>query len=69
MYLLANLKEAKAAATRWKDHSNLDRPHSALGDQTHAEFGKAVGIAETLETLTKVKQAAARNRKEMALLS
>ena len=41
VYQLADLKEARAAAARWKDHYNFDRPHSSLGGQTPTAFAAA----------------------------
>jgi len=43
--LLADLAEAKEAARRWKDHYNLDRPHTSLGDLTPAEFAALASSA------------------------
>ena len=38
MTLIADLKEARVEASRWKEHYNFDRPHSSLGDRTPVEF-------------------------------
>ncbi len=38
MTLIADLKEARVEASRWKEHYNVDRPHSSLGDRTPVEF-------------------------------
>ena len=38
LFLIADLKEARVEAGRWKEHYNFDRPHSSLGDRTPVEF-------------------------------
>ncbi len=48
LYLIADLKEARAEAGCWKEHYNFDRPHSSLGDRTPAEFAAGFLDADLL---------------------
>ncbi len=48
LYLIADLKEARVEASRWKQHYNFDRPHSSLGDRTPVEFAAQYSDAAPL---------------------
>ncbi|GAB4073149.1 hypothetical protein GCM10028812_52930 [Ancylobacter sonchi] len=36
--LLSSMAQARAAIASWKEDDNLNRPHSALGHRSPAEF-------------------------------
>jgi transposase InsO family protein len=41
--------EAKVLVEDYREHYNQDRPHSALGYQTPAQFAKAADLARKVE--------------------
>ena len=64
VYQLADLKEARAAAARWKDHYNLDRPHSSLGGQTPTAFAAAAEGSQAVKHEGDREHSTVRTRKE-----
>jgi putative transposase len=48
-----NLLEAKVLVEEYRNHYNCERPHSALGYRTPAEFGASCELASADEDLTK----------------
>ncbi len=47
--LFGDLFEAKVLVEDYREHYNQDRPHSALGYQTPAQFAKAADLARKVE--------------------
>ena len=54
--VLTNLPEAKVLIEEYRNHYNCERPHSALGYRTPAEFGASCELASVEEDLTKEPQ-------------
>ena len=42
--LFSSLGQARAAIASWKEVYNLNRPHSALGNRSPAEFAAAIPL-------------------------
>ena len=51
--VLTNLPEAKVLIEEYRNHYNCERPHSALGYQTPAEFAASCELGSADEDLTK----------------
>ena len=51
--VLTNLLEAKVLVKEYRNHYNCERPHSALGYRTPAEFADSCELASAHEGLTK----------------
>ena len=51
--VFTNLLEAKVLVEEYRNHYNCERPHSALGYRTPAEFGAACELASANEDLMK----------------
>ncbi|WP_374114999.1 integrase core domain-containing protein [Ancylobacter mangrovi] len=42
--LFSSLGQARAAIASWEEDYNLNRPHSALGNRSPAEFAAAIAL-------------------------
>ena len=54
--VFADLLEAKVLVEDYRDHYNHQRPHSALGYRTPAEFAMAVGLDRKVEDAGKLEE-------------